>query len=182
MKIYTKTGDKGKTSLVGGQRVPKNHIRIEAYGTVDELMSYMALVGDLITDTEFKKIILEIQDRLMTCSSILAFEGNNESIKLPQIINSDIEFLEKQIDNMNESLDPLNYFILPGGHPVISHCHIARTICRRAERTAITVTEEFEVPENVIKYINRLSDFLFTLSRKLAKDLNIDEITWHPRL
>lgn len=182
MKIYTKTGDKGKTSLIGGTRVPKHHQRIEAYGTIDELMAYIGLLNDELSDSGLNKVMLEIQDRLMTCASILAADCEDCQVKIPEIIPEDIEFLEQLIDAYDKELEPLRTFVLPGGHVVASHCHIARTVCRRAERIVTKLSEDMYVPEHVIQYLNRLSDYLFTLSRKILKDFNIDEIRWHPRL
>src|SRR5208283_4629073 len=143
MKIYTRTGDKGKTSLLGGQRVPKNHIRIEAYGTIDELMSNIGFVRDNNLNPEINIILLEILDRLMSCASILATDVENININIPEIFQSDIEFLEKEIDKMDSELNPLTSFILPTGHPLVSGCHIARCVCRRAERIIIMVAENF---------------------------------------
>ncbi|HEX2936883.1 MAG TPA: cob(I)yrinic acid a,c-diamide adenosyltransferase [Bacteroidales bacterium] len=182
MKIYTKTGDKGKTSLIGGTRVPKHHQRIEAYGTIDELMAYIGLLNDEFTESGLKTVMLEIQDRLMTCASILAADCEDCEVKIPEIIPEDIEFLEQLIDAYDKELEPLRVFILPGGHVIASHCHIARTVCRRAERIVTHLAENMYVPEHVIQYLNRLSDYLFTLSRKILKDFNIDEIRWRPRL
>jgi cob(I)alamin adenosyltransferase len=182
MKIYTKTGDKGTTSLIGGKRVPKYHLRIEAYGTVDELISYVGLLRDQDMDSTDKTALLEIQDKLMVCSAVLASDCEDCAIKIPEIRETDILFLEQQIDAMEEQLEPLRSFILPGGHTTVSFCHIARTVCRRAERVTAHLSEEMFVPEYVIKYINRLSDYLFVLSRKLGKNLNIDEIPWLPKL
>jgi len=182
MKIYTKTGDKGKTALIGGQRVPKYHIRIECYGTIDELMSHIGFLRDQISTMEISKILLEILNQLMSCAAILAAEVENENLKLPEILPSDVEFLENEIDQMEDELQPLTSFILPTGHPVVSYCHVARCVCRRAERMIVRVSEKFNVPENLIKYVNRLSDFLFVLARKLTKDLNVIEIPWHARL
>ena len=182
MKIYTKTGDKGETSLIGGTRVPKYHDRIEAYGTVDELISYIGLIRDQKIDAHYISILIEIQDRLMTCASILATDCDNCKIKIPDIYNSDIELLEKEIDEMEKGLPPLESFILPGGHQTVSYCHIARNICRRAERLSIKVQSQFEFSENVIQYLNRLSDYLFVLSRKLSKELFANEIPWKPRV
>ena len=189
MKIYTKTGDNGKTSLIGGQRVPKNHIRIEAYGTVDELMSTIGFLRDSIvtynnkiTSEATDKMLCEILDRLMSCASILAQDGEDKNFNIPEIYPADIENLEKEIDLMDLELTPLIYFILPAGHPLVSGCHISRCVCRRAERIIFEVAENYYVPENVLKYMNRLSDFLFVFARKIAKDLNIEEIPWHPRL
>lgn len=182
MKIYTKTGDKGETSLIGGTRVPKYHDRIEAYGTVDELISYIGLIRDQKIDAHYISMLIEIQDRLMTCASILATDCENCNIKIPDIYKSDIELLEKEIDAMEQALPPLRSFILPGGHQTVSYCHIARNICRRAERLSIKVKTQFEFNENVIRYLNRLSDYLFVLSRKLSKDLNAKETPWKPRV
>lgn len=182
MKIYTKTGDRGKTSLIGGKRVPKYHPRIEAYGTIDELISYIGLIRDQQIDEKSITTLIEIQDRLMTCASILAADCDDCNIKIPKIYTTDIEFLESEMDRMDEELPPLTSFILPGGHTVVSYCHIARTVCRRAERIVYQVADDMFVPEEVTKYINRLSDYLFMLSRKLGKDFKIFEITWQPRL
>lgn len=182
MKIYTKTGDKGETSLIGGTRVPKYHDRIEAYGTVDELISYIGLIRDQKIDAHYISTLIEIQDRLMTCASILATDCENCDIKIPDIYISDIELLEKEIDEMEKELPPLGSFILPGGHQTVSFCHIARNICRRAERLSIKVRNQFEFSENVIQYLNRLSDYLFVLSRKLSKELLANEIPWKPRV
>jgi len=182
MKIYTKTGDKGETSLIGGTRVPKYHDRIEAYGTVDELISYIGLIRDQKIDEHTIKVLIEIQDRLMTCASILATDCENCKLKIPEIFESDIEYLEKEIDEMEIDLPPLKSFILPGGHPTVSYCHIARNVCRRAERLSIKVQDQFKNSEKVIQYMNRLSDFLFVLARKLSTDLYAKEIPWHPRV
>jgi cob(I)alamin adenosyltransferase len=182
VKIYTKTGDKGTTSLIGGKRVPKYHLRIEAYGTIDELMSYIGLIRDQQINTDVKAVLLEIQDRLMTCASVLASDCEDCTVKIPEIKEADIEFLEKEMDRMDAELPPLRQFVLPGGHPVVSYCHIARTVCRRSERLIIKLSEEFFVPELIIMYVNRLSDFLFVLSRKFVKDFNIIEIPWLPKL
>ena len=182
MKIYTKTGDKGNTSLIGGKRVPKHNLRIEAYGTVDELISYIGLLRDQDIHERIKQFLIEVQDSLMTCASILAADCDDCGIKIPEITESDITALEQEIDFMEEDLPPLRLFILPGGHTVVSFCHIARTVCRRAERVIAKLTEETSVSDKVIIYINRLSDYLFTLSRKLGKDFNINEIRWQPNL
>ncbi len=182
MKVYTKTGDKGETSLIGGTRVPKYHDRIEAYGTIDELISYIGLIRDQKVDEHTIKVLIEIQDRLMTCASILATDCENCKIKVPEIFESDIEYLEKEIDEMEKNLPPLTSFILPGGHQTVSFCHVARNVCRRAERLSIKVQDQFKNSDKVIKYLNRLSDFLFVLSRKLSTNLNAKEIPWHPRV
>ena len=182
MKIYTKTGDKGRTALIGGRRVQKNHPRIEAYGTVDELMSFVALLRDQEMPDEWKEVLAEIIERLMTCASILAADCSDCKVKIPEIPYSDIEFLETKIDYMDSTLEPLTSFVLPGGHQTVSLSHVVRTICRRTERLTISVDEEFTLPENVLKYINRLSDFFFTFSRFMAKELNIKQISWIPRV
>ncbi|HAF28560.1 MAG TPA: cob(I)yrinic acid a,c-diamide adenosyltransferase [Bacteroidales bacterium] len=181
-KIYTKTGDKGETSLIGGTRVPKYHDRIEAYGTVDELISYIGLIRDQKIDEHTFSILIEVQDRLMTCASILATDCENCKVKIPEMYDSDIETLEKEIDEMEKDLPPLTSFILPGGHPTVSYCHIARNVCRRAERLSIKVQNQFKNSGKVIQYLNRLSDFLFVLSRKFSIDLYAKEIAWKPRV
>jgi cob(I)alamin adenosyltransferase len=182
MKIYTKTGDKGETSLIGGTRVPKNHIRIEAYGTVDELNSYIGLLRDSINDKHVIEILIEVQDRLFTIGSILAADPLKSKMKLPELIAEDITKLENEIDAIDLVIPPMKSFVLPGGHTSVSHCHIARCICRRAERCTIHLNELFPVEEIVIQYLNRLSDYLFMLSRKLSADLGVTEIPWRPRI
>ena len=182
-KIYTKTGDKGQTSLIGGTRVPKFHPRIEAYGTVDELNSYIGLIRDQQIAPHFKDVLLEIQDRLFTAESLIAQDPEAKiQVSLPQLADADVTLLEREIDAMNEVLPELRNFILPGGHPVVSYCHIARCVCRRAERLAIRLAQSQTVPEMVIVYLNRLSDFLFVLARRLGKDLGAQEIPWKARI
>ena len=183
-KIYTKTGDLGKTSLIGGTKVPKSHLRIESYGTVDELNSYIGLVNDLINDSNNKIVLKEIQDRLFTVGSSLACDPDKEPLmKIPDLKEEDIELLEKEIDKMNEALPAMKSFILPGGHPAVSTIHIARCVCRRAERLCVNMKEhELFVEPLVIKYINRLSDYLFILSRYIGFLLNVEEIPWKPRV
>ena len=181
-KIYTKTGDKGQTSLIGGTRVPKYHPRIEAYGTIDELKSYIGLVRDQDVSDDISELLLEIQDRLFTIESQLAYDPETKlSRPLPEIEEKDITLLEKTIDSMNTELEPLSSFILPGGHVAVSHCHVARCICRRAERITIRLSEIHPVEALNIKYLNRLSDYLFVLARKIGKDLDAPEIPWKPR-
>jgi cob(I)alamin adenosyltransferase len=184
MKIYTKTGDKGTTSLIGGTKVLKSHARIEAYGTVDELNSYLGLCRDLVNDTSIKLLLQEIQDRLFTIGSALACDPEKETkLKIPDIKEADIQLLEDEMDKMDESLPPLQQFILPGGHPTVSNIHIARCICRRTERLVVhLLTEDGEDEILIIKYINRLSDYLFTLGRYVAKQLHAEEIPWNPRI
>lgn len=182
MKIYTRKGDKGKTTLAGGAPVKKTHIRIEAYGSVDELIAHIALIHDQITDAAHRALLLRIEDRLMTCAAILATECEECPFKLPEIKDSDISALEKAIDAMEKDLPRLASFILPGGHAGASQCHIARTVCRRAERQIIRLSDELFVPEPVRKYINRLSDYLFVLSRRILHDHGGSDIPWKPEL
>lgn len=184
MKIYTKTGDKGTTSLIGGTKVLKSHERIEAYGTLDELNSHIGLCRDLLTNDHTRNILGEIQDRLFTIGSALACDPNKEtSLKIPDLKEEDIALLENEMDRMDESLEPLKYFILPGGHPVVSQIHIARCVCRRTERLIVALLQSGDTAENLmVKYINRLSDYLFTLGRTAAKWLNVSETPWKPRL
>ena len=182
MKIYTKTGDKGKTSLIGGTRVPKHHLRIEAYGTVDELNSHIGLIRDQDMDEHSKQMLVEIQDRLFTIGSSLASDPEKSKMKIPDLKEEDILLLEKEMDKMNETLPEMRSFVLPGGHTTVSYCHLARCVCRRAERKVIHLAEENFVAEPVIIYLNRLSDYLFVLARKLTMDLKAVEIPWKPRM
>jgi cob(I)alamin adenosyltransferase len=182
MKIYTKGGDKGQTSLIGGTRVPKYHERIEAYGTIDELLAYTGLLRDSLNDINHKNLLIQIQDRLMTAASLLAADSDQYKINLPQICEDDILFLENAIDRMEKDLPPLHSFILPGGHPVVSFCHVARTVCRRAERITVKLKEISESDKLIIIYLNRLSDFLFVFSRLISSELGADEIRWNPTL
>ena len=181
MKVYTKTGDDGTTGLFGGARVPKHHIRIESYGTVDELNSYIGLVRHRDIDPFAKETLAEIQDRLFTIGSILASDPSKSNLDVPDLHESDIEFLEKEIDRMNETLPEMRSFVLPGGNDTISFCHIARTVCRRAERLTVLLNENEPVAPIVIKYLNRLSDYLFVLSRKITQYNEGKEIPWKPR-
>lgn len=184
LKIYTKTGDLGKTSLIGGTKVPKNHLRIETYGTVDELNSYIGLVNDLITDGPSSLTLKEIQDRLFTIGSSLACDPDKEPLmKMPDLKESDVLRLENEIDSMNEVLPAMKFFILPGGHAAVSTAHVARCICRRAERLCVNMQEhDLFIDPLVLKYINRLSDYLFVLSRYIAHLLQVEEIAWKPRI
>ena len=183
IKIYTKTGDKGTTSLIGGTKVLKSDLRIEAYGTVDELNSYAGLCSDLFADGDSRKTLQEIQDRLFTIGSSLACDPQKEpKMKIPDLTENDIIFLEKEIDRMNESLPEMKHFILPGGHPTVSHIHIARCVCRRAERCCVRLEENDDAALLIIKYLNRLSDYLFVLARYAARSLGAEEIPWKPRL
>jgi len=182
MKIYTKTGDKGTTALFGGKRVSKGDLRIETYGTIDELNSYMGLLRDQEVNLKRKNILVEIQDRLFTIGSILATEPGNTKVKIPSLIESDIQRLEEEIDAMESTLEPMKSFVLPGGHPSVSFGHITRTVCRRAERLVIRLDEIEKVDPIVIRYLNRLSDYLFVLCRKMTKDLGAEETPWQPKM
>ncbi len=181
-KIYTKTGDKGETSLIGGTRLPKHHIRIEAYGNVDELNSFVGLVRDSVSEKELIDLLIEIQDRLFTIGSLLAADPEKNKIQLPQLHESDITLLEKAIDKMNETLPEMKSFVLPGGHIAVSNCHVARCVCRRAERATLKLAENEKVDQIIYKYLNRLSDYFFVLSRKLTQDFKANEIPWKPRM
>ena len=180
MKVYTKTGDKGQTALIGGKRVSKNHPRIEAYGTIDELMAHTALLMDMLADEHDKDFLLWILDRLMTASSILAAEGCVTKI-IPELTDADITQVESRIDEMENGLEPMDSFILPGGHPAVSQCHVARTVCRRAERIIVGLADDgYDVPAEASGFINRLSDYFFVLSRKTTKIFNITQKKWKP--
>ncbi|MFY8097330.1 MAG: cob(I)yrinic acid a,c-diamide adenosyltransferase [Flavobacterium sp.] len=188
MKVYTKTGDKGTTSLFGGTRVPKHHLRIESYGTIDELNSYIGLIRDQDINPFYKTILMEIQDRLFTVGAIMATPPEKEVLKngqqrlnINRISEKDVNLLEDQIDAMDAELPPMTHFVLPGGHSTVSYCHITRCVCRRAERLATHLNEEEPIDEAVLTYLNRLSDYLFVLARKLSHDLNAEEIKWIPR-
>ncbi len=181
-KIYTKTGDKGQTSLIGGVRVPKFHIRIESYGTVDELNSYLGVIIDGLNNPEGSKVLYEIQDRLFTIGSVLASDPEKSKMKIPDVHESDITLLEDEMDKMDANLPMLKNFILPGGNIVASHCHVARCICRRAERIVVHLATETEVPDIIVRYLNRLSDYLFMLSRKIVHDAGGVETAWKPRI
>lgn len=183
-KIYTKVGDLGMTSLIGGTKVPKSHIRIDTYGTVDELNSYIGMVSDQLSDAHAKVLLKEIQDRLFTVGSSLACDPDKEPLmKIPDLKEADITLLEREMDAMNEVLPPMHSFLLPGGHTAVSAAHVARCVCRRAERCCVNMQEnEMFVEPIVIKYLNRLSDYLFVLSRYIGYLLQVAEIPWKPRL
>ncbi|MEY3591274.1 MAG: hypothetical protein RLZZ38_227 [Bacteroidota bacterium] len=181
MKIYTKKGDQGSTGLIGGTRVSKGDVRIEAYGTVDELNSYIGLLSCLDIDIRMHAQLQEIQDRLFTIGSHLAADPEKSKMQLPDLLESDIEKLEHWMDVMDEQLPPLTAFVLPGGHLNAAHAHVARCICRRAERMAVTLDELEGVEALVLMYLNRLSDYLFVLSRKMSQDKGAAEHTWTPR-
>jgi len=178
LKIYTKGGDKGETSLLGGTRVPKYHDRIEVYGTLDELNSFIGLLRDQAIDQHYKNVLLNIQERIFIAESRLAADRQEFLDRLPLISSDDVLALEKEIDGMNIGLPELRSFILPGGHPLVSYCHISRTVCRRAERLSIRLSEKFSIDETIIIYLNRLSDYFFVLGRRFAHDLNVEEVLW----
>jgi cob(I)alamin adenosyltransferase len=181
MKVYTKTGDDGTTGLFGGARVPKHHIRIESYGTVDELNSYVGLVRHREIDPKAQEILAEVQDRLFTLGSILASDPSKPKLKRPDLHESDIELLEKEMDRMNEELPEMRFFVLPGGNDTVGFCHVARCVCRRAERLVTLLNEKETIEPLVGKYLNRLSDYLFVLSRKITQDDKLEEIPCKPR-
>lgn len=181
MKIYTKTGDAGSTMLIGGVRVPKSDTRIEAYGTVDELNAYIGLILCQDLADRHKKVLKQMQEHLFIIGSALAAAPEKSRMKLPELIPEDIQLLEEEIDEMQDSLTPLRHFILPGGSTLVSYCHIARCICRRAERITVQLTQESFVEKIILMYLNRLSDYLFVLSRKIAQDNHIEETAWFPR-
>lgn len=182
MKIYTKTGDQGTTSLFGGKRVSKSDLRIDSYGTVDELNSYIGLLRDQEVNEVRKHVLIEIQDRLFTIGSILATEPGNEKVKIPALAENDITYLEEEMDAMDAKLPPMKFFVLPGGHPSVSFGHVARTVCRRAERLVIALNNQETIDPLVIKYLNRLSDYLFVLCRMMAQELKIEETPWKARM
>ena len=181
MKIYTKTGDKGETSLFGGKRVPKYDLRIQAYGTSDELNSFIGLIKDQEIENHHKNILLRIQNNIFTIGATLAADPEKPKLKKPDLTESDIKELEQEMDRMNETLPDMTHFILPGGHTTVSYCHIARCVCRRCERLVIELSNVTDVEALVIQYLNRLSDYLFVLGRKVALDLSVDEISWIPK-
>jgi cob(I)alamin adenosyltransferase len=182
MKIYTKTGDDGTTALFGGKRVSKADLRIETYGTVDELNSWIGVVRDQEINSSRSSTLVTIQDRLFTIGSNLATEPGNTKVKIPALFEEDVNYLERQIDSMEAGLEPMKSFILPGGHPSVSFCHVCRTVCRKAERLAIALDRSEGVNPMVIKYLNRLSDYLFVLSRLMSTELKADETPWKPRM
>ena len=181
MKIYTKTGDKGKTSLLGGKRVSKNHIRIEAYGTVDELNSYVGLMRDLDSNMARSELYQHIQDRLFMIGASLAQESGKKTVFKSDLNKHDVMELEQAMDAMSSVLPEMRNFILPGGHQLVSFAHITRCVCRRAERKVIELAESDAVEDDVIVYLNRLSDYFFVLARKLSAELGAGEIKWAPR-
>ena len=184
LRIYTKTGDQGKTSLLGGQKLSKSDLRIEAYGTVDELNSFLGLLRDQMTDEPLRQQLLNIQDRLFTIGSLLAVAPDRElKMNIPELAEEDVLALEKEIDRMDDQLPPMKSFVLPGGHPIVSTAHIVRCVCRRAERCCVRLQESGSPVDGLtIKYLNRLSDYFFMLARHLAQTLKAEEIPWKPRI
>lgn len=180
MKVYTKKGDSGLTGLIGGTRIPKHSLRIESYGTVDELNSFIGLIRDKFPEEPYRSELIFIQDRLFTMGSWLASDPEKGKMKLPELIMADVEKLEKSIDKMEEELPPMKSFILPGGHETVSFCHIARCVCRRAERLVCALNEDSKIDPIHLTYLNRLSDYLFVLSRLISHRLNAEEIPWNP--
>ena len=187
MKIYTKTGDDGTTALFGGTRVSKHHIRIESYGTLDELNSHLGLLRDQDMDAQSKKMLISIQEKLFVIGAILAtdpekavLKNGKDRLDIKRIQDEDIRVLENEMDSMEDRLPPMTHFILPGGHQTVSFCHIARSVCRRAERLATALNQHAPFEANALKYLNRLSDYLFVLARFLSKQLQAEEIKWIP--
>ena len=180
IKIYTRTGDEGNTALFGGKRLPKSHVRIEAYGTIDELNAFTGLLRDHLEDRPVRDRLFEVQNRLFDLGSYLASDPEKQLIELT-LRETDIRDLEGDIDEMEQSLPPLKNFILPGGHPILSYCHLARCVCRRAERQVVALHLHEEVNPLALQYLNRLSDYFFVLGRKLARDLDIQEVLWKSR-
>lgn len=187
MKIYTKTGDAGTTGLFGGTRVKKYNLRIDAYGNVDELNSYIGVIKDQEISNLVKESLLKIQNELFTLGAMLATPPEKETLKsgkerlnIPKINEDSILYLENEIDKMETELPQMTHFILPGGHQAVSFCHVARCVCRRAERLSVALNDEETISSEILKYLNRLSDFLFVLARKLSKDLQVEEIKWIP--
>jgi cob(I)alamin adenosyltransferase len=181
MKIYTRKGDEGTTSLIGGTRVPKHHLRIETYGTVDELNSWIGLLRDHVAGASHRESLVSIQDRLFVIGSHLANDPETSRMQLPALLEADVDALEKAMDRMEETLPEMKNFVLPGGHPVVSYCHVARCVCRRAERWTVHLKEVAPVDPIILRYLNRLSDYLFVLARQLGQELGVQETPWIPK-
>ena len=179
MKIYTKGGDKGETSLLGGTRVAKSHERVEAYGNLDELNSFIGLIRDQSILPHYRDILIRVQENLFVAEALIARDPEKQTRELPSLSENDILMLEAEIDAMNTELPPLNNFILPGGHPTVSYCHVARTVCRRAERSLIRLNQVSPVENIIIQFLNRLSDYLFVLARKTGLDIGAVETPWN---
>jgi cob(I)alamin adenosyltransferase len=177
-KIYTKGGDKGETSLLGGTRVSKSHERVEAYGNLDELNSFLGLIRDQEINSNYREVLIRIQENVFIAEALIARDPEKQTRELPSLSEDDITMLEHEIDAMNEELPALNNFILPGGHTTVSYCHVARTVCRRAERSLIRLTMNSPVEDIIIQFLNRLSDYLFVLARKTGKDAGATESPW----
>ena len=182
MKVYTKTGDKGDTSLFGGKRVAKYDLRINAYGTSDELNSWIGMLRDQEMDASYIEILLVIQDRIFSLGSQLAADPGKPKLKMPKIELKDIQLLEDEMDRMSIGLPEMTNFTLPGGHTTVSYCHIARTVCRRCERLVVELAGDAVIDALIIQYLNRLSDYLFVLSRKITQDLGVKEALWKPKI
>tara|TARA_B110000046_G_C12959194_1_gene383721 strand:- start:401 stop:949 length:549 start_codon:yes stop_codon:yes gene_type:complete len=181
MKIYTKKGDDGSTGILGGTRLPKHHLRIESYGTIDELNSFIGSLRDGLSNQTLKQELIKIQEELFTIGSQLAADPVKNKMVLPMISADDIVYLEKRMDQMDSNLPEMRFFVLPGGHPSVAAAHICRCICRRAERHCVALKEHEMVNELILQYLNRLSDYFFTLSRQLTMELGAEEIPWKPR-
>ncbi len=179
-KIYTKGGDKGETSLLGGTRVSKSHERVEAYGNLDELNSFLGLIRDQEINPRYRAVLLRVQENLFVAEALIARDPAKSTRELPGLKEEDVTLLENEIDRMNEELPALQNFILPGGHPTVSYCHVARTVCRRAERSLIRLNQSSPVENIIIRLLNRLSDYLFVLARKTGKDNGATETPWLP--
>lgn len=179
-RIYTKTGDRGQTALFGGRRVPKSHLRVDAYGTVDELNSFIGLLRDAVRDEPVRAVLAQVQNRLFTLGAHLASDPAKHP-PTPDLLPEDVQLLESAIDAMDAVLPPLKNFILPGGHATVSTCHVCRTVCRRAERLVVALHRKAPVDEIALQYLNRLSDYFFVLARKLGQDLGVDEVVWKTR-
>ncbi len=182
MKVYTKKGDAGETALLGGRRVSKSHLRIDAYGTLDELNAFVGLLRDHSEIPEINEKLISIQDRIFTIGSHMAMDKEDSKMKLPPVTQDDVNALEQWIDEMEQELPPLKSFVLPGGHVTLSYCHVCRTVCRRSERAAVTLTHDEMINPIILSYINRLSDYFFVLGRYFAKALQVDEVAWEPKM
>ena len=181
MKIYTRTGDKGTTALLGGKRLNKSELRIHAYGTIDELNSYLGLIRDHSEIEEKTETIIRIQNQLFVIGSHLATEPGKSFDYIPDLQDAETKFLEDEIDDMNHLLPEMTNFVLPGGHKLVSFIHISRTVCRRSERLVIELAQNEQVSELIIKYLNRLSDYLFVLARYASQKVGAEEVPWTPR-
>lgn len=178
MKIYTKTGDKGTTALFGGKRVSKADARIDAYGTVDELNAHIGLLRDQDVNHKRREELIGIQDKLFVIGAMLATVPGNTTVRIPKLTEPDVQFLEARIDEMDKALPPMRSFVLPGGHVSVSVGHVARTVCRRAERLVVALESAGDTDQLVLVYLNRLSDYLFVLCRQMALDLHVEEVPW----